>query len=110
MQQLSMKRSAVKLANVLFLSLPLLALGACQQGEGDFCQVTVDCADGLECNAGTQRCQKVGSGGGGFDAAPVVTPDASVVDAAPVDATVFDASPPDASTLDADLPDGSPPT
>ena len=96
----------MKLASVLLLSLPLLATsviaGACQQGEGDFCQVTVDCEDGLECNAGTQRCQKPGSGGSTVDAAPVITPDAAV------DAAVPDASAPDATVADAGPPDAEP--
>ncbi len=87
----------MKLASVLLLSLPLFVASACQQGEGDFCQVTVDCASGLECNAGTQRCQKPGSGGNIPDAAVVVLPDAApVVDAAPADAAASDAAPSDA--------------
>lgn len=96
----------MKLASVLLLSLPLLAgASACQQGEGDFCQVTVDCADGLECVAGTQRCQKPSSG---TDASVVVVPDATpVVDATPADATVSDAAPSDAA-FDAGDPDAGP--
>jgi len=101
MQQLSMRNSAVKFANVLSLSLPLVAsivlAGGCKQGEGDFCQVSIDCADGLECNAGTQRCQKPGAGGTTADAAPVVVVDATVADATVPDAEVVDASPADAS-------------
>jgi len=95
----------VKLASVLLLSLPLGFLsGACQQGEGDFCQVTVDCADGLECNAGTQRCQKPGSTNL-VDAAIVVIPDATPVP----DATPADAAPSaDAAEPDAGLPDATP--
>ncbi len=97
----------MKLASVLLLSLPLLVAtalaGACQQGEGDFCQVTVDCAEGLECNAGTQRCQKPGSGGTIPDAAVVIVPDA-----APADATPADAAPADATASDASSPDANP--
>lgn len=104
MQQLLMRNSAVKLASVLLLSLPFLATaaltGACQQGEGDFCQVTVDCEDGLECNAGTQRCQKPGTGGGSVpDAAPIIIPDAAPT----ADATEPDAAAPDATPADAGI-------
>jgi hypothetical protein len=67
----------------LMLALCLGLTGACKQGEGEVCQVKADCEDGLECNAGTMRCQKPGSVVA--DAAPVII-DASVD--ATVDATV----------------------
>jgi len=53
------------------LSLVVLALGlfGCKQGEGEVCQINDDCQEGLECNAGTRRCQKPGTVG---------TPDASI--------------------------------
>ncbi|MCP4444776.1 MAG: hypothetical protein GY811_05450 [Myxococcales bacterium] len=102
-----MRNTTVKIASTLVLSLPLLAssilTGSCQQGEGEFCQVTVDCEDGLECNAATQRCQKPGTANTTPDAAPVVIPDAATV----VDAGV-DASAPDATAFDASQPDGAP--
>jgi len=78
---------------------------ACKQGEGDVCQVTLDCQDGLECNAGTQRCQKPGGATPTTDAAVPVVDAAPVVDAMPpvVDAMppVVDAAPP---VVDAMLP------
>ncbi len=100
MQPPPMRNSAVKLATALFLIL-LAALSACQQGEGEVCQVDVDCEDGLECNAGTRRCQKPGTGGGTPDAdvTPVfdaAVPDAVVPDAMPADAMPADAMPADA--------------
>ena len=56
-----------------------LSLVGCKQGEGDVCQITEDCEDGLECNAGTRRCQEPGT---------VAPPDAAPpsVDAATPDA------------------------
>ncbi len=32
-------------------------LASCSQGEGDVCQITADCDDGLVCNQQTARCQ-----------------------------------------------------
>lgn len=77
-----------------FLGAALLAvtLAACKQGEGEVCQIDDDCETGLECNAGTMRCQSPGadradarppSDAGAPDAG---TPDAGAdagVDAAP---------------------------
>lgn len=34
-----------------------LALGACEQGVGERCQVQSDCEDGLVCNKATNQCQ-----------------------------------------------------
>ena len=59
-----------------------LALAACKQGEGEVCQIDDDCESGLECNAGTMRCQKPGANFA--DAAP--QPDAGDPDASPPDA------------------------
>ena len=66
-----------------------LTIGACDQGEGERCQRTEDCASGLTCNLGTQLCQQgvVGIGDAGVDTPldaeePDAAPDASV-DAAP---------------------------
>jgi hypothetical protein len=63
-------------------------LAGCKQGEGEVCQINDDCEDGLDCNAGTGRCQRPG-GAPTFDAG-TPTPDA-MVDAA-VDAGI-DAGP-----------------
>jgi len=53
----------------LLLPIALVAvLVGCNQGEGDVCQIDKDCSEGLECNAGTRRCQRPGSQGG-IDAA-----------------------------------------
>ena len=70
-----------------------LAFGACDQQEGERCQRTEDCAEGLTCNLGTQLCQEQGTGGnldagidvpldadepdGALDAAPDASPDAA---------------------------------
>jgi len=35
----------------------LVTLAACKQGEGERCQVTADCEDGLECNMAKGTCQ-----------------------------------------------------
>jgi hypothetical protein len=68
------------------LALVLCTGFACKQGEGEVCQVKADCEEGLECNAGTMRCQRPGSVVA--DAAPVQIDGA--VDAAPpvIDAAV----------------------
>ena len=90
---------------LLFTALTLMALQpGCSQGEGDVCQIDSDCEDGLECNAGTQRCQMRGRIG--VDAAPPRS-DAAPSDAAvdpPFDAAPFDAAVSDAAPLDAALP------
>src|SRR5687767_5622314 len=39
-----------------------LGFGACDQTEGERCQRTEDCAEGLTCNQGTQLCQTAGTG------------------------------------------------
>ncbi len=59
-------RSWLKSFSFVVLALGLLG---CKQGEGEVCQINDDCQEGLECNAGTRRCQKPGTVG---------TPDASV--------------------------------
>jgi len=67
-----------------FIGSALLAvsLASCKQGEGEVCQIDDDCESGLECNAGTMRCQ---------------SPGADRADASPR----VDAGPPDAGTPDA---------
>jgi hypothetical protein len=65
---------------------------ACKQGEGEVCQIDDDCESGLECNAGTMRCQRPGADF--TDAAPPAdagAPDAG--DDAGVDAGTPDADP-----------------
>jgi hypothetical protein len=79
-----------------FLVCLLLAAGfvSCKQGEGEVCQIDDDCESGLECNAGTMRCQSPGADRA--DASPRVDagpPDAGNPDAAVFDAAVFDAPP-----------------
>lgn len=77
-------RAQLSLVRAAIVALALLApLSACKQGEGGFCQIKEDCEEGLECNAGTMRCQR---------------PGANVADAAPAaDAAIIDASVPDAA-------------
>jgi hypothetical protein len=72
----------------LFLALAAavtLMIG-CKQAEGERCQVTADCEDGLQCNQGTNppSCQR--SVGGGIDATVPDMIDAPPVDDMPVDA------------------------
>ena len=67
---------------LLRLALLSLLLTGCKQGVGEVCQIDDDCEDGLECNAGTMRCQRPGANI--EDAAPpadAAVPDASVADA-----------------------------
>jgi hypothetical protein len=91
------------LGALLFAS-PLLA---CQQGEGDFCQVNADCEPPLQCTAGTQRCQLPGTGE--LDASITLADAALPPDAGPADAAPPDAAPPDAAPPDAAPPDAAPP-
>jgi len=70
------------LKTVIVVSFLAASLGGCKQGEGDVCQIGDDCEDGLECNAGTRRCQRPGT---------VTPPDASTVDANTADAAGPDA-------------------
>lgn len=79
-----------------FLVCLLLAVWfvACKQGEGEVCQIDDDCETGLECNAGTMRCQSPGADRA--DASPRADAgpeDAGTPDAAVFDAAVFDAPP-----------------
>ena len=66
-----MKATAMRtwLKSSVFVGLLALGLLGCKQGEGEVCQINEDCEEGLECNAGTRRCQKPGTAG---------APDASV--------------------------------
>ena len=77
----------------------VVGIAACDQGEGDFCQFTSDCEDGLTCNQSSHRCQAgtVSSDGGSGVDAPL---DAGVL----IDATEFDAPP----AFDAPGPDAPP--
>lgn len=59
----------------------VLALVSCKQGEGQYCQVTADCEDGLVCAQITDTCEQ-----------SAVAP---TIDAGP-DAEIPDAEPPDA--------------
>ena len=53
---------------LLGMSAGVTVLVGCKQSEGERCQVTADCEDGLQCNQGTNppSCQR--SVGGGIDA------------------------------------------
>lgn len=86
-----------RLAGALALSMALLPLAGCKQGEGQRCQVDSDCQSGLTCNASTQRCQKPGGSGadGGLPDGQFF-PDSTVSDAPPADARPADAAPADA--------------
>lgn len=82
--------SRVTLALLLALGTSLGGAG-CKSGEGERCQITSDCADGLVCADSTNTCVESVSGGidgGGVDAAI----DASEADAAAIDATATDAA------------------
>jgi hypothetical protein len=85
-------RMKFRLGAFLGSALLALAVSSCKQGEGEVCQIDDDCESGLECNAGTMRCQSPGADHA--DAAP--RPDAG-----PPDAGSPDAGPPDAGTPDA---------
>lgn len=94
------------------LGLLLLVPTACTQGEGDHCQVTSDCEDGLVCNAGKEKCERPG-GGNVSDAMPsapdsdVEAPDADISDGDVPDGDIPDASAPDAGPADAGTPDAT---
>jgi len=60
---------------------------ACQQSEGDRCQVNADCEDGLVCNQATQTCAKTSGGGIDADVPDPPMPDAALPDA-PIDAMI----------------------
>ena len=82
-----------RLGTFLGTTLLVVAFWSCKQGEGEVCQIDDDCETGLQCNAGTMRCQVPGSDHA--DAAPQVDagpPDAGSPDAMPFDAG-FDAAP-----------------
>lgn len=78
-------RIVVSLGSLLGCALAIgLAFTGCDQQEGERCQRTEDCAEGLTCNLGTQLCQTAGSGGN-RDAGVDVPLDADELDA-PTDA------------------------
>jgi hypothetical protein len=89
-----------RLAASALFGLLALAATACQQGEGQRCQINDDCESGLICtNQGVCGTSNTGNA----DAGP--TPDARpLADAAAADATVVT---PDAALADATLPDAS---
>ncbi len=78
-----------------FLGSALLAVtfASCKQGEGEVCQIDDDCETGLECNAGTMRCQSPGADRA--DASPRADAGAADagVDAGLPDASLYDAPP-----------------
>ncbi len=79
---LLMRRLAALLGLTTVLALAAVAttgLSGCKQREGDYCQVTDDCSDGLRCVAATNTCQR--DVVDGVDAAVVLPVDAR--DAAP---------------------------
>ena len=87
-------RLAAAIATVLaVVAAAGLAIGACAQRDGERCQRSSDCAEGLTCNLGTQQCQAGVADGGvlGIDAPldaeePDAAPDASTdasIDASP---------------------------
>jgi hypothetical protein len=75
----------------LALSMSLLALPACKQGQGERCQVDSDCEDGLLCAPATKTCEHTASGG--FDASPDAIPIDAGIDAMPDAAPMPDAMP-----------------
>ena len=77
-----------RLGTFLGTALLVLAFWSCKQGEGEVCQIDDDCETGLECNAGTMRCQSPGADRS--DASPRA--DAGPEDAGSPDAAVFDAA------------------
>lgn len=76
-----------RLRAILGSALLAVSFASCKQGEGEVCQIDDDCESGLECNAGTMRCQSPGADRA--DAAPQV--DAGPPDAGSPDATEYDA-------------------
>jgi hypothetical protein len=86
-------RMRFRLGTFLGSALLALSLSSCKQGEGEVCQIDDDCETGLECNAGTMRCQSPGANRA--DAAPQAdagAPDAGTPDAAPEFDAGFDAA------------------
>jgi hypothetical protein len=82
-----MRSAKFRLGTILGSALLAAAIWSCKQGEGEVCQIDDDCESGLQCNAGTMRCQVPGADHA--DAAPQA-------DAGPDDAGTPDAAPPDA--------------
>jgi hypothetical protein len=79
----------------LLISIPLLALTACGNGEGDGCRLASDCESGLVCFEGV--CQTAGT------VKSAMTPDVSE----PADATSSDVEPGDTSDAPEDTDDTS---
>jgi hypothetical protein len=64
------------------VALICLVLAACKSGEGERCQVNVDCANGLVCNKAKNTCQT--TTGGDLDAdVPEMPPADAAIDAVP---------------------------
>lgn len=98
-----------KVSSIFALVGCIALAAACKQSEGETCQIDDDCEEGLECNAGTMRCQKPGANvvdaGGGADSMPradgATLPDDAGADAATSDAMEADAMAADAMEADA---------
>ena len=52
-----MRRSLLLFVAAVALATLGFAFSACDQGEGERCQVQADCEDGLVCNKATNQCQ-----------------------------------------------------
>ena len=85
-----MKRSvSIVIASLSLSALVLGGVASCKQGEGERCQVTDDCEDGLQCNVGEGVCRAMSLGNVDALPPPDAPPDGPVD--APVDAPVDDA-------------------
>lgn len=70
-----MKRSvSIVIASLSLSALLLGGIASCKQGEGERCQVTEDCEEGLACNVGEGVCR--GSASNPIDAPLDAMPDA----------------------------------
>jgi hypothetical protein len=81
------RRPLFPLALLVLLGGLIALLIGCKQGEGERCQVTADCRDGLQCNQGTVPPTCQANPGGDLDATlPIDAPDAAIdaaIDAPP---------------------------
>jgi hypothetical protein len=91
------------------LALLFLLTQGCGQNEGGRCQVSSDCASGLECReaSGNGTCQPKGSTSAVRDAAPSSTSDASPDLALTGTEVKPDATEPDTITADTAAPDAA---
>lgn len=76
-----MKRIVIAAALSLVFAIGFVA--ACQQGEGERCQVNDDCKDPLVCVSATQTCAEPGANTGLDANVPIDAPDAAFFDAPP---------------------------